>query len=173
MRSRTLAAALAAAAVIACRQRSASPEVPLIEHTHQTMGTEVRVSASTTDAARADAAAGAVFREFDRLDAMMSVWKDGSDIVRLNAAAGRQAVNVAPETREVLNIARQISEQTGGRFDVTFAALSGLWKFDDQDKDNSIPDPKEIAKRLPLIDYRDLEVNDAAGTARLKRAGMR
>jgi thiamine biosynthesis lipoprotein len=173
MRFRTLVVVLAASAVIACRQPSASPEVPLVEHTHQTMGTEVRVSLSTTDSARAGTAAAAVFREFDRLDAMMSVWKDGSDIVRLNAAAGRQPVRVAPETREVLKIARQISEQTGGRFDVTFAALSGLWKFDYQDKDNSIPDPKEIAKRLPLIDYRDLDVDDAAGTAMLRRSGMR
>jgi thiamine biosynthesis lipoprotein len=104
---------------------------------------------------------------------MMSVWKNGSDVVRLNAAAGRQAVIVAPETREVLKIARQISDETGGRFDVTFAALSGLWKFDYQDKDNSIPDPKEIAKRLPLIDYRELDLDEAAGTAMLKRAGMR
>ena len=110
------------------------------------MGTEVRVTAWTADAARAEVAAVAVFREFDRLDAMMSVWKDGSDIVRLNAAAGDRAVPVSAETREVLHIARQISEQTGGTFDVTFAALSGLWKFDYQDKDNSVPDPKEIAR---------------------------
>ncbi len=46
---------------------------------------------------------------------------------------------VSPEVREVLRIARQVSEWTGGKFDVTFGALSGLWKFDDQDKDDSIP----------------------------------
>ena len=173
MRFRTLVVVLAVSAVVACRQPPALPEAPLVERTHQTMGTEVRVTVSTTDSTRADTAAAAVFREFDRLDAMMSVWKDGSDIARLNAAAGGERVPVAPETREVLKIARQISEQTGGRFDVTFAALSGLWKFDYQDKDNSIPDPKEIAKRLPLINYRDLEVDDASGTAMLKRTGMR
>lgn len=137
------------------------------------MGTELRVTAAAADRMRADAAIDAVFREFDRLDGMMSVWKDGSDIVRVNAAAGEHAVPVSPETREVLRIANQISEQTGGRFDVTFAALSGLWKFDYQDKDNSVPDPKEIAKRLPLINYRDLVVDEEAGTAFLKRKGMR
>ncbi len=137
------------------------------------MGTEVRVSAFTSDDERAETAIKAVFGEFDRLDAMMSVWKDGSDIVRLNAAAGEHAVPVSAETREVLHIANQVSEQTGGRFDITFAALSGLWKFDYQDKDNSVPDPKEIAKRLPLIDYRDVVVDDGAGTAALRRKGMR
>jgi FAD:protein FMN transferase len=137
------------------------------------MGTEVRVSVWTADNARADAAIAAVFGEFDRLDALMSVWKDGSDIARLNAAAGEHAVPVSPETREVLGIAHEISEQTAGAFDVTFAALSGLWKFDDQDKDGSVPDHREIQKRLPLINYRDLVVENSAGTAVLSRKGMR
>ena len=137
------------------------------------MGTELTVSVWTTDDARAELAISAVFLEFDRLDGLMSVWKDGSDLVRLNAAAGEHAVPVSSETREVLGIARQISEQTGGVFDVTFAALSGLWKFDNQDKDGSVPDRHAIAKRLPLINYRELIVDENAGTAFLKRTGMR
>lgn len=137
------------------------------------MGTELRVTVWTVDDARAVAGVSAVFNEFDRLDAMMSVWKDGSDILRLNAAAGEHPVPVSPETREVLRIAHQISEQTGGTFDVTFAALSGLWKFDYQDKDNSVPDRKEIDKRLPLVNYRDVVVDESTGTAMLRRKGMR
>ena len=157
----------------ACRRPATAPAAPPFERTHQTMGTELRVTVYGADDARADAAAAAVFPEVDRPDAMMSVWKDGSDIVRLNAAAGDRAVPVSAETREVLGIARQISEQTGGTFDLTFGALSGLWKFDYQDKDNSIPDKKEIAKRLPLVNYRDLVVDEDARTAELKRKGMR
>jgi FAD:protein FMN transferase len=137
------------------------------------MGTEVELTAWTAEDARAEAAFTAVFGEFDRLDAMMSVWKDGSDVLRLNAAAGDHAVPVSPETREVLRVARQVSDQTGGRFDVTFGALSGLWKFDTQDKDDSVPDRREVLKRLPLVNYRDIEVDDRAGTALLKRKGMR
>jgi len=103
----------------------------------------------------------------------MSVWKGQSDIVMLNAAAGERSVSISPETREVLHIARDISEQTDGMFDITFAALSGLWKFDYQDKDESIPDRKEIDRRLSLVNYRDLVIDDAAGTAMLRRKGMR
>jgi thiamine biosynthesis lipoprotein len=145
----------------------------LLERTHQTMGTEVKVTAWTADDARADVAISAVFSEFDRLDDLMSVWKSGSDIARLNNAAGERAVPVSADTREVLRIARQVSEQTDGAFDVTFAALSGLWKFDYQDKDGTVPSRQEIAKRLPLVNYRDLVVEDGAGTARLRRMGMR
>ncbi len=173
MRPRTLPIAIALSALVACRRPAPLPGPPLIERTHQTMGTELRVTVSTRDTTRADAAIAAVFAEFDRLDAMMSVWKDGSDIARLNAAAGERAVPVSAETREVLHTANEISVATGGAFDVTFAALSGLWKFDYQDKDNSIPDRREIARRLPLINYRDLTVDDIAGTAMLKRKGMR
>src|SRR2546425_5941094 len=98
----------------------------------------------------------------------MSVWRDGSDIQRLNAAAGDHPVRVSPKVREVLGVARQVSDWTGGTFDVTFGALSGLWKFD-HDQDNTIPDRGAVMKQLPLVDYRSLDVDDGAGTAFLRR----
>ncbi len=113
-----------------------------------------------------------VFHEFDRLDGLMTVWRATSDVERLNAAAGDHPVATSAEVRDVLHTARQVSEWTEGKFDITFAALSGLWKFD-QDQDNSVPDPKDIRRRLPLINYRDVEIDDRAGTAFLSRRGMR
>lgn len=158
----------------ACNSRTHdADDVRLVERAGPAMGSELRLTAWTTDEAAARSEFGAVFKEFDRLDGLMSVWRKGSDILRLNAAAGEHAVPVSPEVREVLGIAHQVSEWTGGRFDVTFGVLSDLWKFDYQDKDNTIPDRSEVLKRLPLIDYRDLEVDERAGTAFLKRKGMR
>jgi FAD:protein FMN transferase len=152
------------------------PDVPtphIVERVQPAMGSELRLTAWTPHEAAALAAFHQVFEEFDRLEDLMSVWRDGSDIQRLNAAAGEHPVPISPEVREVLRIARQVSEWTDGKFDVTFAALSGLWKFDSQDKDNTVPDRREVLERLPLINYRDLEVDDRAGTAFLKRKGMR
>jgi thiamine biosynthesis lipoprotein len=57
-------------------------------------------------------------------------------------------------------------------FDVTFGALSGLWKFD-HDQDNSIPDAVSIRERLPLIDYRGLVLDARERSAFLRRKGMR
>jgi thiamine biosynthesis lipoprotein len=156
-----------------CASRAVEPEPKLVERTHETMGTEVKVSVWTRDESGARLAADRVFAEFDRLDALMSVWKDGSDVQRLNAAAGTHAVPVSPEVIETLETARQVSEWTEGAFDVTFGALSGLWKFDTQDKDERIPDRGEVVKRLPLVNFRDLVVDKGAGTAFLKREGMR
>ena len=137
------------------------------------MGSELQLTARTTDEPAAESAFEAVFQEVDRLEGLMSTWREGSEIQRLNAAAGLHPVPVGTELRDVLGMARQVSEWTGGKFDVTFAALSGLWKFDYQDQDNTIPDRNDVLRRLPFINYRDLEVDERVGTAFLRRQGMR
>jgi thiamine biosynthesis lipoprotein len=136
------------------------------------MGSSLQVTLWTADAQGAPPAFDAVFAEFDRLDRLMSVWKEGSDVQRLNAAAGLRPVPVSAETIEVLTTARQVSEWTGGKFDVTFGALSGLWKFD-QDQDDSIPPRAAVEARLPDVDYTALDIDAARRTAFLRRAGMR
>jgi thiamine biosynthesis lipoprotein len=72
----------------------------------------------------------------------------------------------------VLTVARQVSDWTDGTFDVTFGALSGLWKFD-QDQDDSIPPRSAVAARLPDVDHTALDIDAASGTAFLRRPGMR
>ena len=136
------------------------------------MGSELRLTARTDEDAKARAAFDVVFAEFERLEAQMSTWRPGSDVLRINAAAGVEPVPVAVEVRDVLRQARQISEWTDGTFDVTFGALTDVWKFD-HDQDNSIPPAEAIKARLPLIDYRQIEIDDRAGTVFLKRKGMR
>lgn len=147
------------------------PSTP-VERTYASMGTELRLTAWTSDEARAVEAFDAVVQEFDRLEGLLSNWREGSDVLRLNAAAGKHPVPVAAETREVLRTARQLSEWTDGKFDVTFGVMSGLWKFDYQNKDESIPDPGEVERGRRLIDYRELIIDDPPGTAFLRREGM-
>jgi thiamine biosynthesis lipoprotein len=137
------------------------------------MGSDLNLTAFTANEPAAQAAFDAVFREFDRLDALLSVWRPGSDVLRINAAAGDHPVAVSADTRAVLHAARQISEWTQGKFDVTFGPLAEIWKFDAQDQNNSIPDTAQIHSRLALIDYRRVEIDDAAGTVFVAKKGMR
>ena len=137
------------------------------------MGSELRLTAWTTDRAATAAAFEAVVAEFERLDALMSVWRPGSDVLRVNAAAGDRPVEVGADVREVLRVARQVSEWTNGKFDVTFGPLADIWKFDAQNQDNSIPDDANVAERRALVDYRQIEIDDRAGTVFLRRKGMR
>jgi len=157
---------------MACRGSTVEGRRVVVERAGVAMGSELQLRAWTIDEASARSAFDEVYAEFERLEALMSTWRPGSDVLRINAAAGVQPVPVHPDVRDVLRQARQISEWTEGSFDVTFGALTDVWKFD-HDQDNSIPAEAEIRARLPLIDYRRIEIDDRAGTVFLTRAGMK
>jgi FAD:protein FMN transferase len=156
----------------ACSQPPEGRPAVLVERARLEMGSELRLTAWTSDEQLAISAFEEVFHEFDRLDALLTTWRDASDVQRVNQAAGDHPVPVAPEVREVLHLAREASELTEGKFDITFGALADFWKFD-HDQDNSVPDQADILRRLPFIDYRKVEVDDSAGTAYIARKGMR
>jgi thiamine biosynthesis lipoprotein len=158
--------------LLAACTSSLTPQSSVIERVSPAMGAGVSITAWTDDEKAVLAAFDAVFAEFERLEAIMSVWRDGSEVQRLNAAAGQHPVLIGRDMQRVLRDARQVSEWSGGKFDVTFGALSSLWKFD-HDQDNTIPDPAAVRARLALVDDTALEVDEHAGTAFLKRAGMR
>jgi FAD:protein FMN transferase len=164
-------------ATAACSQpktadSSRSKNSRLIERTATSMGSELHLSVWTADPAAAAAAFDAIVREFNRLENLMSNWRDGSDIQKLNSAAGKHSVPVGIELRDLLRTAHQISDWTGGKFDVTFGAMSGLWKFDYQNEDDTLPDSGEVARRRKLINYHDLIVDEDTGTVFLRREGM-
>ena len=77
---------LACAALSGCRANTPphAVEAAIVERSRVSMGSEVHVTAWTADEPRALSAFEAVFDEFDRLERLMSVWHDGSDIQRLN-----------------------------------------------------------------------------------------
>lgn len=65
---------------------------------------------------------------------------------------------------------RRVSERRDGAFDITVGALKG-WRFN---PDNPVlPSAQEISRALPLIDYRDVILDEQRNTVRLRQAGMR
>jgi FAD:protein FMN transferase len=144
----------------------------IVERTQASMGAEAHLTAWTADRDAAITAFEAVFDEFERLDALMSHWREDSDIVRLNEAAGRAPVVVSPEVMEALRVARDVGDWTDGAFDVTFGALTDAWKFD-HDQDNRIPPAGDLEWRARLVDYRALDLNLSARTAYIAARGMR
>jgi thiamine biosynthesis lipoprotein len=136
------------------------------------MGSELTLMAWTADQDGANRAFDAAFTEFNRLDDLLSTWKPGSDVSKLNAEAGQGKVDVSRDTMLTLKAARDVSDLTGGKFDVTFGPLSEIWKFD-HDQDNTVPDQAAIEARLPLVDYRRIVLDERSGTAFLQRPGMK
>src|SRR6267142_6102872 len=115
--------------------------VPVAE-SFAVMGTEATLTIWTSDAPRAKRAFADARAELDRLERLMTDWERPgwapSDVVRINQAAGKRAVKVDTETLEVIEKALDMSRRSAGAFDVTFAAMKGLWKFD-EDLDPKVP----------------------------------
>jgi thiamine biosynthesis lipoprotein len=147
------------------------PPPHLVARRGEAMGTFVEMKVWTRDDEGARAAMGEAFDEIARLERLMTTWREDSDISRLNAAAGVKPVKVAPETLDCVERSLDYSRRSDGAFDVTFYALHGLWKFD-QDLEAKLPDPAEVKRRIALIDYRKLQVDRAAGTLYLAAKGM-
>jgi thiamine biosynthesis lipoprotein len=158
----------------AARAQALPPHV--FARAYAVMGTDLTLSAYTTDDAAAEAAFGAALDELRRIEALMTDWphegQPPSDVLRINAGAGKEAVKVADETFEVIAFSLEVSRRSGGAFDVTYAAMRGLWKFD-QDLEKKIPAAAEIAQRRKLIGWRDVILDRAAKTVKLRRPGMR
>jgi FAD:protein FMN transferase len=166
----TLGAALAQA------QAAPPGAARVVARSFPVMGTEVTFSAYTADPPAAERAFTAAYDEIRRVERLMTDWErpgePESDIVRINKAAGKRAVKVTPETLDVIQESLDMSRRSEGAFDITFAAMKGLWKFD-EDMDKTVPPADEIARRRKLINWRDVLVDASAGSVKLRRAGMR
>jgi thiamine biosynthesis lipoprotein len=142
----------------------------------QVMGTIVTFTAWTADEDTAERAFEKAMGELQRMDRLMTDWKrEGqpeSDVVRINEAAGKHAVKVSPDTLAVIAASLDMSRRSEGTFDITFAAMRGLWKFD-EDLEKRVPPKDQIEQRKKLINWKDVVVDAKATTVKLRRQGMR
>jgi FAD:protein FMN transferase len=136
------------------------------------MGTACEVKAFHHDEAFVRQAVLRGLAEMDRIEALMTSWTDTSEVAAINRAAGKAAVPVSPDTLAVVKKGLWVAELSRGAFDITVGVFKGLWKFD-EDNDGTIPDPREVKKRVKLVNWRDVLVDDQAGTVKLRRPGQR
>lgn len=134
------------------------------------MGTLIRVTVAGATKEQAGPAIDAAFAEIKRLEALLSEWLPTSDISRINAAAGDSAVHVSGETIDVIEAANAISKWSLGAFDLSWAALRGMYLF--QPGQEHVPELSAVKERLKLIDYRKIVVDVEQGTVMLKKKGM-
>lgn len=151
-----------------------SEQEPLtVQRTRQLMGTIVQITVLATPGqsrAALERAVQEAFQEIVRLEGLLSEWQPDSEISRINRAAGQHAVPVSEDTWHVIEAGLQVSRWSEGAFDLTWAALRGLYSF--QPDAHRVPEPSELAARLPLIDYRAVQLDPSARTVRLPKAGM-
>ncbi|WP_114970159.1 FAD:protein FMN transferase [Rhodoferax ferrireducens] len=135
------------------------------------MGTRVDLTLQDDDASVLPAAAHAAFAEMTRLADMMSRYRSTSVLNAINLMAGLRPVPVPAELMQVLQMARQAAQASGGQFDTTVGSLRD-WNFDPEHP--VIPSAQQIAAQLSLVDQEHgLVIDEGAGTAYLTKRGMR
>lgn len=135
------------------------------------MGTQVRFIAYTSEKANEattrQAIAAALF-EIRRLEKLMSTWLEDSEVSRINQRAG-EWVEVSKETFSVVEKSLWASKISNGAFDISFKVLGDLWRFGDAAMTPpELPSKAAIAQRRALINYRNVELNDASQRIRIK-----
>jgi thiamine biosynthesis lipoprotein len=98
------------------------------------------------------------------VERLFSTYDSASDVSRFNRHASVQPFAVGREVVEVLVLAREVSERSGGALDVTVAPLVDAWGFGPVDRDGAIPGEATLAELLPLVGYERLVIDEAAGT---------
>jgi thiamine biosynthesis lipoprotein len=163
-----LAAAGAAAALALAGALAARRSAPFRTFEGEAMAT--RWVLSLPDRPGAGAAAAACFARFRALDLELSEWRDGSPLSAVNRAAGRGPVAVPGELFALLRRSLELARATDGAFDVSWAALWGLWDF--RSTAPRPPDPSAVEARRRFVDYRSVRLDPAARTVELPKAGM-
>jgi thiamine biosynthesis lipoprotein len=134
------------------------------------MGTFASISAPARDRAKLHAALGAATGVVAEVVRDLNLYDPGSELSRLNAAAGGQARRVSHHTLAVLAAGREVFAISGGCFDPTVGPLAALWGFGKGPVPGDLPDPARIAEVRALVGLDKVEVNGAS--VRLPVRGM-
>ncbi len=131
------------------------------------MSTRVEFIVVTEDTQKAKAAIELAIAEMERIIVVMSEWQADSMISQVNQAAGKRPVQISRELFELLSAAQQLSEQTEGKFDITFASAGKLWDF----RKATIPTAAQIKTAIARIDYTRLQLDRKNMTAFITHPG--
>ncbi len=167
---------------VSLSQLAAPPGTPVISATadgpqkvdlqETAMGTSVHFIAYTNDqidTAHIQTAMGQALAEMRRLEDILSEWKDDSEVGKINAHP-EQWIPVGPETYAVISRALEEGKQSKGAFDITFQAMSNLWKFGSAaDAEPKVPSKAEIEQRRKLVDYRTVDLDSEARAVRIPK----
>ncbi len=173
-RRRTVLQALGAGALLAgCGELGGLARRPLAAMQGPAMGTVWNAKLAGARAeALAKPAAEAVAAALERVVSRMSTYLPEAELGRFNALAAGEPLAVSRETLEVFALARHVSGETGGAFDVTVAPAVDAWGFGPS-KAQRVPAPAELAALSARIDWRAISVDEAAGTLAKTREGLR
>jgi thiamine biosynthesis lipoprotein len=133
------------------------------------MGTEVSVYLWSDDSEAGLATLESVFQEADRIDRLMSTYKDDSEISKINREAAAAPVVSGEELFSLISRSLEISVLTDGAFDITYESVGQHYDF----REHQRPDELTVESELENINFRFVQLDDEARTVRFGQDGVR
>lgn len=133
------------------------------------MGTAVQITVAHGSEQQAHAAMREALGEFQRVDDLMSSYRDGSAISKVNQGGSSMKVRVEEEVFLIIRDAVGVSAASGGAFDVTIWPVFQLWGFEAGGK---LPPAEDIAKMSNQVGYKRLILDESALSVGFSAEGM-
>lgn len=135
------------------------------------MGMIVRLTVWAPTREEGRAASRRAFTRVGDLDRVFSDYDPHSELSALCRRAGEGPVPVSRELYEVLDLALQFAEESGGAYDPTAGPLTELWR--EARRQRKLPSGAARDEARRRVDYRAVTLDPDARTATLARPGIR
>lgn len=109
--------------------------------------------------------------EITRIEKLISSWDSNSQTSEINRNAGIQPVKVDSELFQLIERAIGISKLTDGAFDISYAAMDRIWKFDGSMTE--MPSEEEIKASVAIVGFEKIILDKENSTVFLKLEGMK
>lgn len=135
------------------------------------LGSPFEVTAVANDTIKANEYIDLAVAEVKRIENLISDWIPTTQISEINRNAGIKPVKVDIEVFELVERAIKISQITNGAFDISYASMDKIWKFDGSMK--VMPTEEAIKRSVAKIGYKNIILNPKDHTIFLKFEGMK
>lgn len=106
----------------------------------------------------------------EQLEGQMTVYQAHSEVMDVNRRAADGPVAVEGRLFQILQLALQLSQETGGAFDLTAGPLSRTWGF--YRREGQLPDAEALQQAMTRVGCRWLELDDQRHTVRFLQRGV-
>ncbi len=109
--------------------------------------------------------------EIQRIEKVISSWDENSETSEINRNAGIKPIKISRELFKLIERCKQVSEITDGAFDISYASMDQIWKFD-----GSMmypPSETDIKNSVAKVGFRKIIMNSDESTVLLKDKGMK
>ena len=109
--------------------------------------------------------------EITRIEKLISSWNNQSQTSLINQNAGIKPVKVDHELFSLIERAIAISNLTDGAFDVSYASMDKIWKFDGSM--TTMPAEEAIKASVSKVGFKNIILDKENNTVFLKQKGMK